>query len=455
MKTINYLKFICLLLTSLIFVECKDLEEKVYSANAENSFFTSDKDVTAALTGMYRPMQVCCGGYGQAGTMMLNGASDEGTGADFWGTYDRLDYTPSSTGEIPDWWRSSYLAIAGANLIIDNKAKIEAIDATVDKSFSKAAVGEAKFWRGVLYFQLAQMFGGVPLRVTQTKRADQTNIAKSTVDEVYAQIIADLKDAEINLPAKADKAKVSKWSATAYLAKVYLTRKDYPNALLKAKEVENSKTFTLSPTFSDVFDIEKKNGSEDILAIQFIRVDGQGTRLDALSGWGITGVEPSLYTKYDTTDARIKVTFLEPKKPLSNQGKWVDPKKVSGDGQANNFIVFRYADLILEKAEAENEVNGPTAAAYADVNKVRARSGLKALKAGLTKDQLRDAILNERNLELALEQVRWFDLKRTGRLKEVLTAAGLGKWNDKYLLWPIPQSEIDASNGLVKQNPGY
>ena len=455
MKTNKYFQFICLLLTSLIFVECKDLEEKVYSANAESNFFTSDKDVTAALTGMYRPMQVCCGGYGQAGTMVLNGTSDEGTGADFWGTYDRLDYTSSSTGEIPDWWRSSYSSIAGANLIIDNKAKIEAIDNTADKSISKAAIGEAKFWRGVLYFQLVQMFGGVPLRITQTKRADQTNIPKSTVDEVYAQVIADLKDAESNLPVKAAKAKLSKWSATAYLAKVYLTRKDYPNALSKAKEVESSNNFTLAPKFTDVFDIDKKNGSEDILAIQFVRVDGQGTRLDALSGWGITGVEPSLYGKFDTTDTRRQITFLEPKKPLSNQGKWVDPKKVSGDGQANNFIVFRYADLILVKAEAENEVNGATPAAYVDVNKIRVRAGLKSLKAGLTKDQFRDAIMNERNLELALEQVRWFDLKRTGRLKDVLTAAGLGKWNDKYLLFPIPQSEIDASNGLVKQNPGY
>ena len=306
-----------------------------------------------------------------------------------------------------------------------------------------------------MYFQLAQMFGGVPLRTTQAKRADQTNIAKSTVDEVYAQVIADFKDAEANLPAKPDKAKLSKWSATAYLAKVYLTRKDFPAALAKAKEVEASNAFSLAPKFTDVFDIEKKNGSEDIFAIQYIRVDGQGTRLDALSGWGITGVEPTLYTKFQSSDDRVQITFIEPKNPKSNQGKWIDPKKVSGDGQANNFIVYRYADLILVKAEAENEVNGATAAAYADVNKIRTRAKVPALKAGLTKDQFRDAVLNERNLELALEQLRWFDLKRTGKLKDVLTASGLGKWNDKYLLWPIPQSEIDASNGLIKQNPGY
>jgi starch-binding outer membrane protein, SusD/RagB family len=455
MKAKKYFKFSYLLLVSFMFIECKDLEEKVYSANAESAFFTSDKDVTAALAGMYRPMQNCCGGWGQAGTMMLNGASDEGTGADFWGTYDRLDYTPSSTGEIPDWWNQTYRAIAGANLIVDNQVKIEGIDNSVGKTISKAAIGEAKLWRGLMYFQLAQMFGGVPLRITQAKRADQTNIAKSTEGEVYAQVIADFKDAEANLPAKADKAKVSKWTATAYLAKVYLTRKDYPNALAKAKEVENSNAFSLAPKYADIFDIAKENGSEDIFTIQYIRVDGQGTRLDALSGWGITAVEPSLYGKFDTTDTRRQTTFVEPKNPKSNQGKWIDLKKVSGDGQDNNFIVYRYADLILVKAEAENEVNGPTAAAYADVNKIRKRAGIPNIKAGLTKDQFRDAVLNERNLELAMEQLRWFDLKRTGKLKDVLTAAGLGKWNDKYLLWPIPQSEIDASNGLIKQNPGY
>ena len=455
MNTIKLIRYCCLLLIVASFTNCNKLEEKVYSANTESVFFASQKDVKSALAGMYRSMQACCGGYGQSGTMILNATSDEGNGAAFWGDYNKLTFTASSTGEIPDWWNSSYRAIAGANLITDNEAKILALDnSATGQAFAKAAIGEAKFWRAVNYFQLVQMFGGVPLRITQTKRADEVNIPKSTPEQVYTQIIADFKDAEMNLPATAAKGIVTKWAASAYLAKVYLTQKAFANALAKATEVISSGPYSLATTFKDVFDITKKNGPEDIFAIQFIRVDGQGSRLDALSGWGITQADPGLYPKFSPTDDRRNTTFLAPADPASNQGKWQDPAKVSGDGAGYNFIVYRYADLILVKAEAENEVNGATAAAYTEINKIRSRAGLPSLTAGLTKDQFRDSVLKERNLELALEQIRWFDLKRTDRLKTTLIAAGR-TWNDKYYLFPIPQAEIDASNGLITQNPGY
>lgn len=454
MNTIKIFRFCSFLLTVALITDCHKLDEKVYSQTTESVFFGSQKDVTAALAGMYRPMQACCGGYGQAGTMMLNGTSDEGNGAGQWGDYPKLVFTASSTGEIPDWWASSYRAIAGANLIIDNETKILGIDnSTSGQAFAKAAIGEAKFWRAVNYFQLVQMFGGVPLRTTQAKRADQVNIPRSSVDEVYSLIIKDFRDAEASLPVTAPKGIIKKAAASAFLAKVYLTRKDYVNALAKATEVIGSGTYSLAPTFADVFDVAKKNGAEDIFSIQYIQVDGQGNRLGSLSGWGITSVDPSLYPKFGPTDSRRSVTFAEPTNPASNQGKWLFPGVV-GDIQPNNFIVFRYADLVLIKAEAENEVNGPTSAAYAEINKVRNRAGLPNLTTGLSKDQFRDSVLRERNLELALEQIRWFDLKRTDRLKTTLTSVGR-PWNDKYFLFPIPQSEIDASNGVITQNPGY
>ena len=243
--------------------------------------------------------------------------------------------------------------------------------------------------------------------------------------------------------------------ASAYLAKVYLTRKDYPKALAKATEVINSGAYSLAPKFADVFDITKENGSEDIFTIQYVRVDGQGNRLDPLTGaWGLSGYEPNLYNKYSVADDRKNTTFKSPADPLSNTGKWLDVGAVSADGAGTNFIVYRYADLILIKAEAENEISGPTATAYAEINKVRNRALLPNLTAGLTKNQFRDSVLHERNLEFAMEQLRWYDLKRTDRLKSTLIATGRN-WNDKYFLFPIPQTEIDASNGRITQNPGY
>jgi hypothetical protein len=455
MNMIKLLKLCCFVFVAATLSQCNKLEEKVYSQNTEDNFFQSLNDVRAAVTGMYRPMQQCCGGYEQSAHFVLNGTSDEGTGQGDWGTYDRLDYTASSAGDVGGIWGSSYQAIAGANLVIDNEEKINAVDNSSDKNIAKAAVGEAKFWRAVNYFQLVQMFGGVPLRTTQTKRADQTIIEKSTEEEVYAQIIADFIDAEQKLPSTQSSGKVSKWAASAYLAKVYLTKKDYANALTKATEVINNGPYSLAPKFKDVFDIDKKNGPEDIFAIQYVRVDGQGMRLGSLTGgWGITGIESNLYSKYSPIDDRRNTTFADPGNPASNQGKWLDPLAVSADGQGNNFIVYRYADLVLVKAEAENEISGPTTAAYAEINKVRNRALLPNLTPGLTKAQFSDSLLKERNLELALEEVRWFDLKRTGKLKSTLVADGV-TWNDKYYLFPIPQSDIDASNGILTQNPGY
>ena len=454
MNTKNLMRCLWMLPIALLFTQCNKLEEKVFSQTTESVFFASQKDVTAALAGMYRSMQVCCGGYGQGGAMFINNAGDEGNGAAFWGDYRTLTFTTSAS-EIREWWQVSYRAIAGTNLITDNEEKIMAIDkSAAGQAFAKAAIGEAKFWRAVNYFQLVQLYGGVPLRITQAKRADDVNVARNTEDEVYAQIIKDFQDAEQNLPATAAKGIVTKWAASAYLAKVYLTRKDYTKASAKATEVINGGAYSLAATFKDVFDIAKKNGPEDIFAIQFIRVDGQGSRLDALSGWGITQADPTLYPKFSAADDRKNATFLNPLDPTSNQAKWQDPAKVSGDGAGYNYVVYRYADLLLVKAEAENEVNGPTTDAYTEINKVRTRAGLPALTAGLTKDQFRDAVLLERNLELALEQIRWYDLKRTGRLKAAKIAQGV-TWNDKFLLFPIPQAEIDASNGKITQNPNY
>ena len=456
MNTIKLIRYCCLLFIAASFTECNKLDEKNYSQTTESVYFTSKKDVTSALAGMYRLLQAGgYGGYNQGLTMILNGTSDEGQGAGPWGDYPNLKFTASSTGEIPEFWSASYKSIAGANLIIDNQAKIEAIDkSTAGQIFAKASIGEAKFWRAVNYFNLVQMFGGVPLRITQAKRADETNIPRNTVEEVYTQIIADFKDAEVNLPATAAKGIVTKWAASAYLAKVYLTQKDYTNALAKATDVISNGPYSLAAKFKDVFDIDKKNGPEDIFAIQYIRVDGQGTRLGSLSGWGITQADPGLYPKYSPIDDRRNITFKNPNDPASNQGKWLDPLAVSGDGQGNNFVLYRYADLKLIKAEAENEMNGPTPTAYTQINDVRSRALLPNLTTGLTKDQFRDSVLKERNLELALEEIRWFDLKRTDRLKSTLTAAGR-PWNDKYYLFPIPQSEIDASNGKITQNPGF
>src|SRR5262249_53676022 len=156
--------------------------------------------------------------------------------------------------EVRDIWSVSYQSISSANFVLDNEEKIKALDP--DPAFANAKLGEAKFMRALNYFQLVQMFGDVPYRTTLVSRADQVNIPRTSADSIYDLIISDLTFAEQNLPAVADLAgKPTKWAATSYLAKVYLTRKDYANALAKANSVYTSGPYSLLPNFSQIFNV--------------------------------------------------------------------------------------------------------------------------------------------------------------------------------------------------------
>jgi hypothetical protein len=448
---------------------CNKLNETAYSQITTDNFFTTKNDVDAALTAMYRPIQQCCGGYEQSANFVLNATSDEGTSSNStWGQYDNLTYTPGSSGDVHDIWVANYQSISSANYVLDNEKKIASLDP--DPTYAMAKLAEARFIRGMDYFELVQMFGDVPLRTTLTSRADQVDIPRTSADSVYAQIIADFTYAEANLPVAASATgHPTKFAATSFLAKVYLTMKDYQNALTKSEDVRDNGPYGLLPNFADIFDVDNKDNKEVIFDIQYIRQDGQGMRMEylvlgpdnlfaagATGGWGLSNVENGVINHYNPVDSRIATTFADPSPGLTTYyiGKWRDVKGVSADGHGNNYIVYRYADLLLEVAEAENEVNGPTIVAYNSINTVRTRANLPGLTTGLTQDQFRDSVLWERHLELNWEEWRWFDLKRTGKLKETLIADGK-TWNDRYLLFPIPQSEIDASNKKIVQNPGY
>jgi hypothetical protein len=468
------IKYICTIVLGIaLFSACNKLDETAYSNITPENFFTTKNDVNAALVAMYRPLQNCCGGPEQAGLFVLNLVSDEGTSNNsLWSQYDNLTYTPGSASEVRDLWTACYQSISSSNFVLDNEKKIKELD--TDPAFANSKLGEARFMRAVNYFQLVQMFGGVPLRTTMVNRADQVNIPRSSEDSVYDLIISDLQFAEQNLPPVPEMAgKPTKWAASSYLAKVYLTRKDYTDALTKATEVYSQGPYLILPKFADVFDVENKNNAEVIFNLQYIRLNGQGMRIQdlamgsynpfayqATTGWGLSNMEHDMYAQYNSIDDRINTTFApyvnKPTDKVDSQyvGKWRDVKGVSADGHGNDYILYRYADLVLEVAESENEVNGPTVKAYTAINTIRSRANLPDLTAGLTKDQFRDSVLQERHLELNWEEWRWFDLKRTDRLKSTLIADGK-KWDDRYYLFPIPQSEIDASNKVITQNPGY
>ncbi len=270
---------------------------------------------------------------------------------------------------------------------------------------------------------------------------------------------------------------------------------DWQNAREKAQQVITSGTYKLFPDFKNVFKVQNENGMEHIFSVQFKSGNPRGGSSNLTSSFAsrnpnillnkaIAGsaiaAERGFYNSFPD-HYRKRITMVDsfpsqyyseiPVKGKAQAGpaimKYWDPTFGLSIGGDANWMVLRYADVLLMFAEAENELNGPTTAAYAAVNAVRKRARdenangisetteLQLLPdlAGLTKDQFREAVLNERRLELAFEGHRRWDLLRTGKFLEVLRASGKDA-QPKHTLFPVPFLEIQANPALT-QNPGY
>jgi hypothetical protein len=329
------------------------------------------------------------------------------------------------------------------------------------------------------------MFGNIPLL---TKTDDPLTPPAADAGAVYAQIISDLTDAE-GLPAvqTEGRGRATSGAAKAVLAKVYLTRKEFDKAAQKALEVINSGQYELWENFADAFRIRNRGGKEAIFSVGFGDAGGSiifwevaqfHVRLlpAALTSAGVTSnthgwqiPTPSLAADYASADERGPVTvFNQFNETVGGEAYNVnfDNKyyfrkywDVETEGEFttlesnNDFPVIRYADVLLMYAEALNEL-GNTGEAHTYLNRVRNRAGL-ATVSGLSQAQFRDAVLEERKLELAAEGHRWFDLVRTGTLEEWVPLAKPGVTpQPRHYLFPIPQRERDLNPNLP-QNEGY
>jgi hypothetical protein len=258
------------------------------------------------------------------------------------------------------------------------------------------------------------------------------------------------------------------------LTRVYLTKKDWDNAITKSLEViDGPYGYDLFPNFEDVFKKSNNNGKEHIFSAQFksftsSRGNSLGSRGTPTGIPGIDGGDadiptPGLFGLYQSGDKRRDVTFFTSLVSPVNGNKYTftphfkkyyDPAVLPSTNESGiNLPIIRFADVLLEYAEALNEKNGPVTEAYDAVNRVRIRAGLSPLKE-LTKDQFRDSVYQERRLEFVYEHQRWFDLVRTGRLVESLHAVGKTNAAKKHYLYPVPQREIDLNPNLT-QNEGW
>ena len=377
-----------------------------------------------------------------------------------------VDHTYTSLNDIIySAWRDHYIGISRANAIL---TRIEG--ASIADNLKTQYKGEAQFLRALFYFNLVRMFGDVPLVTTEITTPDGANsLTRTPAESVYQLIISDLQGAEQALPltyGSTDVGRVPQGAAKALLGKVYLTRKEWDKAAAKLKEVITSGKFQLLPKYADVFSYATPTNAEILFNVQYKSGNtGQGSGfgpVQASEGAKITGGSmryptADMEAAYEPGDLRksfsMKSSYIDANGQLINQryvSKYVQYGALANDSDID-FPVLRYADVLLMYAEALNEV-GFNSEAVTYLNQVRARAGLAATKA-TDQSSFRLAIEQERRVEFAFEDQRWFDLVRTGRYVTVMNAKKLNV-KDFNVLYLIPQREISLNKNLV-QNPGY
>ena len=486
-------------------IACNKLVEHPAGTIVSSQFYKTQADAVAAVNAIYTTLNSDPAGdfpiYGRELNLMTDNASDNqnfspsNTNPDV-RAMSTVTYV-SSNGRILKNWQQHYYGINRADVAIDGIGGMAA-SAFTTAGIQARLVGEAKFIRALLYFNLVRLFGPVPLVLHNPSGVDVASmqVARSSRDSVYALIISDLQDAAAALPASyagADLGRATSGAAHALLAKVYVTRKAWALAQTELLKVLTAGSFAgatgnygygLFANFKDVFAKATKNGAEHVFSVQFQTNGGEAgaTQYLSLSFTSFnTGTYPidipsdsSVSKLFAATDTRKAVTFYttqynaatgqtvvfnNPYTPYLN--KFVDYSIAPLNNQSTsgvNFPVIRYAEVLLLYAEVLNEINGePVADAYTAVNLVRARANVAALTTGLSVGDFRDSVFVERRKELIQEGHRWFDLVRRGGDYYLAAQHAIAQHAAASLadtLYPIPITEIQL-DPLLTQNPGW
>ncbi|SDE89369.1 Starch-binding associating with outer membrane [Dyadobacter soli] len=406
-------------------------------------------------------------------------------------------------------WQHCYTGISRTNIVIERLS-----GSTLSESVKNNIDGQAKFLRAWYYFKLVRLYGGVPLFLKEVTRADDAFLPRSSAEQVYDQIVSDAKDAvaKLGAPAKFPQSgEATKGSATMLLADVYATQKKWAEAETLLSTLAGM-GYALHAEYADAFLPANKNGKESIFDIQFLEGTITGTTPNPLTfhflprststslatgiainnsstgGWNTPTTD--LIKAYEKNDKRLETSIgiaegtynssdlftysaiksvvgytpAEGKIGVPYIKKYVHAPLVAVTGSNDNFPIYRYADALLLLAEVQNEQGKSP---LASLNAVRTRAGLPDITA-TSQAALREAILHERRVELAFENHRWHDLVRSGSAVQVMNAFGeaLKKEVDyltpdayqvttERLLFPIPQTEVELSPGVMNQNPGY
>ena len=474
----------------LILMGCSDdfLNQPPRASLSVGSFPTSETDAVQATNAVYnslRAWHINTGGFPLLDIMSDDAekGSNPGDGTVIL-AYDRFEHQPSE-GSVERWYKALYEAIKRANLGINEIPKIE-----MDPDLQNRLIAETRFLRAYYYSLLVRGFGDTPKVIVTDPPID---LGRTSVDEILADIIyPDLEFAIVTLPAKSEYTsenlgRITSGAAQAFMARVKLFYGDFQAVETLCKDVIESNEYVLVEKYGDIFPAYNEHNSESVFEISSTvgsfaeggnqYANTQGVRGTPNRGWGFCRPTYALITEMTTSqDLRLEPTVLflnEIIDGITIGGEGPTPDTTYTNGQitsiecynqkvwtpgtdtesswSHNRRIIRYSDVLLMYAEALNE-NGKTTQALPYINEIRDRAGLSFVTE-TNQSIVRDIIIKERKYEFALEGLRFWDLVRTGKAESIL--GPLGFIANKNELFPIPQSEIDISQGRITQNQGY
>jgi hypothetical protein len=478
------LKQYSILLSVLLLFACEDvLEEDPPSNISSSNFYESEEDAIAGLYGAYSSMYgvFSPGNVTNYGEMNADDMTISPIVPDRF-EWDSFTYNSDVTSGL---WNAAFQGINRANEVIANTENID-----FDAGRKADLIAEAKALRALYYFALVRAIGGVPLYEDPTTSFENIFAPRASEEEVYILIIRDLEAAAAELESSSLAGRINADVANAYLARIHLYRGEYAQALTYAQNVINSGRYQLLLDYADVFSPENNNSAEHIFQLQYLSgernngMPGQfGPRMPSgvfpNSFWAGTTVPGSAapsteFVAENPESYRRSVTISDSYEHIDGVTGTITMEEVYGgefpyyiskfDDRAGelqsgvNLTLFRYADILLIAAEAMNEVEPGNNQKYEWINQVRerARNGVAEDLpdlTGLSQEQFREAVLEERRFELAFEGQRAWDLKRRDMFLTKLREQGKDVM-DFMLLFPVPDNQT-ILNANLTQNPGW
>ncbi|RDC63616.1 RagB/SusD family nutrient uptake outer membrane protein [Adhaeribacter pallidiroseus] len=506
-------KFIFYTLVLFCFSSCQDsfLDVTPTDRFTQETYWNTKEQAEAALNATYAVIVNTNSLYSAGNTVYLDALTPNTY------QYNRDENIISrglhnaATSIFNTTWNTSYLGIGRANNLLANIDKV-----AMDEVLKNRYKAEAKFLRALFYFPLWNLYGGAPLITEATNYETQATLPRNSGEEVLAQILKDLDEAAAGdvLPLTytgADKGRVTRGAVYAFKARMLLYASRWEEAAVAAKKVIDLNTYSLFPNYRALFYLENEGNTEVVFDAQYkfpefthsldVSLDQQlgsaplpGLVDDYYATDGLPIASSTVYNPakpFENRDPRLQATVIIPgttfkgapvtdiQYPSTGYGLkkytiFKDSEKPTIVPTSNtselNFIILRYADVLLMYAEAQNEAFGPESGADKNltvaqaVNLVRQRVQMPALPAGLSPEQMRAEIRHERRVELAAEGLYYYDIRRWKIAEQVLNTDVYnnkgGRIDNRMFnagrdyLWPIPSIAIQ-NNPALKQNPGY